>query len=440
LRILSITAGAADMYCGSCLRDNALAAEMIARGYDVVLTPIYTPTITDEPNVSQPRIFFGGISVYLEQHLGLFRHTPRLLDRLWDAPAVLRLAARRSIRTNPQMLGEMTVSMLKGEDGHQRKEIEKLLDWLRTEPPFDVVSLPNSMLIALAGSIKRALNRPVLCTLQGEDLYLDGLAEPWRSESLSLIRRQLDAVDLFVAVSDYGADSMARYLGIPASRIRVVPLGINLKGFGPAPRTDAGSPRPFTIGYLARVAPEKGLRLLCQAYVILRTRRGVSGTRLEAAGYLAADHRPYLEAAVRELADAGLDGEFHYRGVLDRAQKIAFLQGLDLLSVPAPYREPKGLFLLEAMACGVPAVQPRHGAFPEVIAKTGGGILVEPDNAEALAEGLHALYRDRPRREALGRAAVEGVRRHYDVARMADAAIAVYEEAAGTPPAGDCPR
>jgi glycosyltransferase involved in cell wall biosynthesis len=427
VRILSITAGAADMYCGSCLRDNALAAELIARGYEVVLTPIYTPTITDEPNVSQPRIFFGGISVYLQQHVGIFRRTPRLLDRLWDAPAVLRLAARRSIRTDPQMLGAMTVSMLKGEHGHQRKEIEKLIEWLRTERPFDVVSLPNSMLIALAGPLKRELGRPVICTLQGDDLFLDGLTEPWRSESLSLIRRHLDAVDLFVAVSDYGAHSMSQYLGIPASRMRVVPLGINLRGFEPAPRPPS---RPFTIGYLARIAPEKGLRLLCQAYVILRTQRGVTGTRLEAAGYMAADHRAYLEASMRELAGAGLEGEFHYHGVLDRAQKVAFLQQLDVLSVPTPYREPKGLFLLEAMACGVPAVQPRHGAFPEILARTGGGVLVEPDNAEALADGLHALYRDRPRLDALGRAAAEGVRRHYDVARMADAALAVYEEAA----------
>ena len=69
MKILSITAGAGDMYCGSCLRDNALAAELIARGHDVTLLPFYTPTLTDEPNVSAgSRVFFGGISVYLQQH------------------------------------------------------------------------------------------------------------------------------------------------------------------------------------------------------------------------------------------------------------------------------------------------------------------------------------------------------------------------------------
>src|SRR6266536_1446266 len=128
MKILSITAGAAGMYCGSCLRDNALAAELIARGHDITLLPIYTPTRTDEPNVSQEKVFFGGISVYLEQYVPFFRKSPRWLDRLWDSQAMLQLASRRSISTSPRMLGELTVSMLKGEAGFQHKEIAKLID------------------------------------------------------------------------------------------------------------------------------------------------------------------------------------------------------------------------------------------------------------------------------------------------------------------------
>ncbi|HYP53355.1 MAG TPA: hypothetical protein VEQ42_07435, partial [Pyrinomonadaceae bacterium] len=182
MRILQITAGAAQMYCGSCLRDNALASELIRRGHDVVLVPIYTPTLTDERNVSSGRVFFGGISVYLEQHSAVFRHTPRWLDRLWDSTAALRLASRRSIPTSPKLLGELTISMLRGEDGNQRKELDKMLDWLRREPPFDIVSLPYTLLIGLAKPIREALKRPVFCTLQGEDLFLEGLQESYRSE------------------------------------------------------------------------------------------------------------------------------------------------------------------------------------------------------------------------------------------------------------------
>src|SRR5580765_5773801 len=114
MRLLYLTAGAAEMYCGSCLRDNALASALKARGHDVVLAPVYTPTTTDEPNESEGRVLFGGVSVYLEQHVPLFRHTPAVLDRLWDATPVLRAASKRQIKVDPAGLGAMTVSMLRG--------------------------------------------------------------------------------------------------------------------------------------------------------------------------------------------------------------------------------------------------------------------------------------------------------------------------------------
>src|SRR3989442_8041504 len=139
VKILSITAGAAGMYCGSCFRDNALATELLKQGHDLLLVPIYTPTLTDEENVSQHRVFFGGISVYLEQHVPLFRHTPKLLDRLWDSEAALKMVARRSIAVDPRSLAELTISMLKGEDGYQRKELNNLIDWLRSESRPDVI-------------------------------------------------------------------------------------------------------------------------------------------------------------------------------------------------------------------------------------------------------------------------------------------------------------
>src|SRR5688500_12381880 len=150
VRILSFTGGAGAMYCGSCLRDNALAAELLRRGHDVVLTPVYTPTRTDERNVSGAQVFFGGISVYLQQHSSIFRHTPKFLDRLWDSEWALRLATRRQIQVDAKRLGEMTVSMLRGADGFQRKEISKLLDWLKREERFDIINLPYSLLLGLA--------------------------------------------------------------------------------------------------------------------------------------------------------------------------------------------------------------------------------------------------------------------------------------------------
>ena len=414
------------MYCGSCLRDNALAAELLRRGHDVLLTPVYTPTRTDERNVSQRHVFFGGISVYLEQHAPLFRYTPRILDRLWDSEWALRLATKRQIPVNPKSLGELTVSMLRGERGFQRKEIAKLLDWLRREPPFDVVNLPYALLIGLAEPLRRTLKAPVCCTLQGEDLFLDGLGEPYRSQSLNLIREAAIHVDAFLPVSQYYADYMPKYLRVPVSKIRVAPLGINLEGYTPQPRERSGD--RFTIGFFARIAPEKGLHFLCDAYRRMRTKSSVAPARLVAAGYLAPEHQDYLAGISRQMEQSGLSSEFEYRGELDRAGKIAFLQSLDVMSVPATYDEPKGIFLLEAMALGVPVVQPRRGAFPEIVEKTGGGILVDAGDPDALAAALQQLRDDPARRAALGAAGAAGVRAHYTAGQMAEIVEQIYRE------------
>ncbi len=418
------------MYCGSCLRDNALATELISRGHDVTLLPIYTPTLTDEPNVSEEKVFFGGVSVYLEQYYSLFRKTPRWLDRLWDSKRMLDWASRRSISTSPQMLGEMTVSMLKGEDGFQRKEIAKLTDWAVAEPAPDVVSIPYSLLIGLAKPIKDALNRPVCCTLQGEDLFLDGLQEPYKSESLDLIRQNIEHVDAFIAVSDYYAEFMPQYLGIPREKIRVVPLGINLDGFA---EREPETGQFFTIGYFARIAPEKGLHVLAEAYQRLRADERIPKARMEVAGYLAPEHEGYLSEIEQRMTACGLEAEFHYRGVLDREQKIAFLRKLDVLSVPATYNEPKGFSLLEAMACGVPVVQPARGTFTEIVQKTGGGLLVQPDDVESLATGILAIYREPGLAKELGQSGFQKVREHYSVANMADRALEVYESVVSRP-------
>jgi glycosyltransferase involved in cell wall biosynthesis len=428
MRILSFTGGAGTMYCGSCLRDNALAAELLRRGHDVVLTPVYTPTKTDEKNVSGEQVFFGGISVFLEQHSALFRHTPRFVDKLWDSSWALKLATKRSIKVDAKSLGEMTVSMLKGRQGFQAKEIEKLLEWLRTEKQFDVINLPYSLLLGLAEPLRRELKAPVVCTLQGDDLFLDQLGEPHRQQAMTMIRELSAHVDAFLAVSQYYYDYMPDYLGVPKSKLRLGRLGISTEDFSTRPSRPAG---PFTVGYFARVAPEKGFHVLVEAYRRMRKLPGSDGSRLLAAGYLPPEHQEYLDDARRVLEASGLGGEFAYRGELDRAAKVAFFHELDVLSVPTTYKEPKGLFLMEAMASGVPVVQPRRGAFPEMVENTGGGLIVDADDPDALADGILALKREPELVASLGAAGARGVRKHYTVEKMAEQVECVYRELAG---------
>ena len=429
-----MTAGAAGMYCGSCFRDNALAAELMQQGHDVILMPLYTPTRTDETNVSASQVLFGGISIYLQQRVPMFRRLPRAIDRLWDAPRVLRAMATRGVATSPALLGDLTVSMLEGRSGLLAREFDKLRAWSSHVPTPDVINLPNSLLIAMAAPLRDNFGRPVCCTVQGEELFLEGLAPAYRERALALIRQQVDRVDRFIAVSDYSAAFMCQYLRIPDHRMSVVPLGIGMTDY--TRRTAA--PSCFTVGYFARLAPEKGLHLLAEAYVRLRARMGPASARLEAAGYLAPTDRSYLARVRSVLAAAGLANEFVYHGEVDRPAKLEFLRALDVLSVPATYDEPKGMFLLEAMATGVPVVQPRRGAFTEIVERTGGGMLVTPDDPEALADGLYRLWSNRTLSTELGDRAWHGVRAHYDItasaARMAEVYATVVREAGSPSP------
>ena len=416
------------MYCGSCLRDNALAAELIARGHDVTLLPLYTPLLTDEANVTRPEVLFGGISVYLQQRSALFRKLPRFLERLIDSPSVISAFADRSVSTNPRLLGALTVSMLEGDRGSLAKEFQKLLDWTAGEPKPDVINITNSMLIGLARPLASAFGRPICCTLQGEDLFLESLGEPYKPQALALLRRQVPNVDRFIAVSDYYARFMTGYLQIPPGQMSVVPLGINADSF--APRRPGAEPDDgvFRVGYFARIAPEKGLLQLAEAYQEFRRQAPEAKARLDAAGYLAAEHKPYL-ARVRQLLErAGLAGEFSYRGTVDRAGKAAFLKTVDVVSVPATYDEPKGFSVLEAMASGVPVIQPRRGTFTETLERTGGGLLVEPDSRKSLADALLRLWCDPPLGRELGRKGAEGVRAFYTVKRSADRLLGIYEQ------------
>jgi glycosyltransferase involved in cell wall biosynthesis len=238
----------------------------------------------------------------------------------------------------------------------------------------------------------------------------------YRERALALIRGDVRHVDLFLAVSDYCARFMGEWLAIPPNRMAVVPLGINMQGYEMAvPARDI-----FTVGYFARVAPEKGLHVLADAYVRFRAKTGRAAVQLRAAGYTSPGPSPYLDQVRRIFATAGLEHEFTYEGELDRTAKISFLQKLDLLSVPATYDEPKGMFLIEAMAAGVPVVQPNRGAFTEVIERTGGGLLVGVDDPQSLADGLFEMWSDRSRLRSIGARAFNGVRRHYTIAQSAD--------------------
>ncbi|HWE96569.1 MAG TPA: glycosyltransferase family 4 protein [Tepidisphaeraceae bacterium] len=427
MNISILAAGAGGMYCGSCMRDNALAATLRRQGHEVTLIPLYTPLRSEQADASIPEIFYGGVNVYLQHATRLFRHTPRVLDWIFDRPWLLNTAGRMGAQTPPEKLAGLTVSILQGEEGPAQKELHRLVEFLRDSVKPQVVCLPNAMFIGMARAFREALNVPVICELTGEDIFLDAMKDVDREEVRRVIRARTGDVTRFVATSHYYADRMADYLAVPRERIDVVYTGIAEEYFEPAPPR---APRtgPPTVGYLARICSEKGLGRLIEAMEILGKLPGMENARLKVAGYLGGRDHKWFDALRKRISTNGLYESVEYLGEVDRAAKLRMLDDIDVFTVPTAYPEAKGVYVLEALARGVPVVQPAHGSFPELLDQTGGGILVPPGDAKALAHALADLLRDPNRRRQLGEAGRSATHSLFTEDQMARNMLKVFED------------
>ncbi len=426
LNIIQLTPGAGAMYCGNCLRDNALVRALRSLGHHVTMVPLYLPLRLDEPDQSaETPVFFGGISVYLEQQWPWFRKAPAWVRQSLASRRLLRWAAGRAAKTRAAELGDLTLSMLQGEAGNQASELELLLDWLRLQPPPDIICLSNALLLGMARGLK-ALGAPVVCMLQGEDSFLDALPARDRARCWQALAERASEVDLFVSPSRYFAALMQERLNLESGRVEVVHNGINLEGYEAAPQRRAANAadRMPVLGYFTRMCPEKGLDLLVQAYMGLR-QRGCA-LRLRIGGSCGPADEPFVAGLRRQLEAAGILGEVEFHPNLDRAAKLKFLAGLSLFSVPARYGEAFGLYVIEALAAGVPVVQPRTAAFTELVELTGGGLLCTPEDAKSLADGLEALLHEPNRARALGEAGRAAVFERFSSTAMARSMLGTF--------------
>ncbi|MEA3210273.1 MAG: hypothetical protein QOE70_3330 [Chthoniobacter sp.] len=438
MKIILLTPGTGSYHCGVCMRDNALAKELIRQGHDAVMLPMYLPLTLDETAASpETPIFFGGVSTYLREKVPWLRHMPRWLDRLLSQPALLRLLAGKAAKTGGPDVAEMTLSMLRGDEGNQASELDALIDWLRESGKLDAIWLSTALQAGLARRIKTQLGVPVIGFLQGEDTFLDSLGAPWSGRAWALLAQRMRDADLWIAPSRYFAELMARRLGWNAAeaahRLVVIPNGISLDGYSAAPPPPPAVP---TIGYLARFLPAKGLGLLIEAFIRLKQRG--SAAKLRCAGSMTDTDARYVETLQAGLAAAGCAADVEWRPNVSREEKISFLEGLTVFSVPAIYSEAFGQYVIEALAAGVPVVLPRASAFPEIVESSGGGRLFdlgtsEAENAERLADALEALLADPAQARALGRRGHEAARREFSMARLAERLVAATREISAAP-------
>jgi glycosyltransferase involved in cell wall biosynthesis len=429
LKIVMIVPGSGGtFYCENCLRDTALIQALRRRGHDVVMVPMYLPFFTDEPGVSgETPVFFGGINVYLQEKCVLFRYAPAWLNRWLDAPWLLGRLARRSGSTRAYGMGRMTLSMLQGMEGHHAAELERMVKWLIREGRPDVIQISTALLIGLARRLRERLGAPVVCLLQDEDTWLDALDEPYKDLCWNAIRDRVKDVDGWVAVSQYYADFFSQRTGLAKEALTVVHPGIDPMGYGEKEDRPRDPSLPPTIGYLSKMTESLGLGVLVEAFMLLKAKPGFKNLKLKAmGGLLGGEDTAFVSRLKAKLAAQGMLQDVEFRPELDRVSRIKFLRSLTVLSVPASGGAAFGTFLLESMAAGVPVVQPKCGAFPEVIEATGGGICYTPETPAGLAGALEQILKHPDRAAELGQRGRSAVLERFTVEHMAEKMLKAY--------------
>lgn len=425
MRIVHLTPGTGSFHCGSCLRDNALIKALRVRKHDAIMVPLYLPLVTDNLAANpEIEIQVGGVSLYLAQKMPWTRHLPRFIHRWLNSPDRLRNASKKMGMTAAATLGEMTLGSLQGKDSTQWSEWQRLINWLKTQPKPDVISLSNSLLCGLVPALAEEFpGAKIVVSLQGEDSFLDTLPEPFKAQCWDALRSIASKVTLFVSPSQFYADLMSRRLGLNGSQMRVVPNGMDLHSF-PTADPDPNFP---TIGYFARMIHGKGLTMVVDAFIALAKKGTVPRLKLRIGGAYTSADEEYVNGLKQKIADAGLTQRVEWLPNVTFNEKVRFFRELSVFSVPATYGEAFGLYVIEAMASGVPVVQPDHGAFPEIIAATKGGVLCKPDDLDSLTNALEELLIDHNKRDQLANDGIPRVRDEYSATKMAERFEAILQ-------------
>ncbi|MBE0647626.1 MAG: glycosyltransferase family 4 protein [Bacteroidales bacterium] len=425
MKIIQIVPGfGGTFYCGNCLRDSALVKSLRHEGHDALTVPMYLPLSLDgETHPDGIPVFYGAVNLYLKQHFRWLRNMPEFMERLLNSGPVLNFAAHKAGSTRAEGLEEMTESMLLGSEGNQWKELEVLVEFLKKEQP-DVVHLSNALLLGLAGRIREEIQVPVIFSLQDEDVWVDAMRDEYRERIWELMAEKGKDVDGFIAVSHFYAGVMQQRMKIPAEKLHTVHIGVNPAAYEPS--TPASN--PLTIGFLSRMNEENGFGLLVDAFIELKKNRSFESVRLSATGGLTGDDKPYIREQVRKLKQANLADQVDIDYDFQQEKLTEFFQNISLLSVPVLKGEAFGLYQLEALASGVPLVQPALGAFPEIIEATGGGVIYHPNTPDALAAKLAEVLETPSQLEKMSLNGIEAVTQHFDCGKLTLQLVGIYEQ------------
>ena len=413
-------------YCGNCLRDSKYVEALRKSDHTVVKLPMYLPLFADEHDLSREiPVFYGAISIYMKQLFPVFRKAPEWVDRALNSKPMLKLAAKFAGSTRAKGLEEMTVSMLLGEEGQQKDELQRMVDWIVENCDPDVIHLSNALLLGLAPQLSERLNVPVVCSLQDEDVWVD-VMKPSAAESVwKLMSQKAGEVSSFISVSEFYAGVMKEKMDIPEEKLSSVHIGVDPADYNFKPVSEKGR----SIGYISRMCHENGLDILVDAFILLKKQEGFDDVNLVLTGGSTGDDRKYLADIRKKLKANSLADQVEFHEDFEEEGLREYLEKVSVVSVPVRNGEAFGIYLLECMVSGVPVVQPALGAFPEIIALTGGGVVYEPNTPEALSQALQDLLSNPMEMEKLSLKGKTGVEEHFHIDIQAERMLKVYQQA-----------
>ncbi|MFC2103893.1 glycosyltransferase family 4 protein [Bacteroidota bacterium] len=425
MKIINIVPGfGGTFYCGNCLRDSAFTRSLKKTGHNALTLPLYMP-LSSSNNFSEDGlpVFYGAVNVYLEQKFKFLRHMPKWLHNLFNSPAILRYASKKSETTRASGLEEMTISMLKGAEGYQKDELNLLIDFLKNHEKPDVVHLSNALLLGLAGKIKEELNIPVVCSLQDEDVWIDAMTDDYRRKLWELMCEKGNDIDAFVAVSQYFADKMQDNMYIPDKKLHVIPIGVDPNVYNYSEPVQ----NPPAIGYLSRMNKENGFEFLIDAFIELKKIDEFKNVLLKASGGKTSDDDKFVSKQLKKLKLNGIENDVEFVDDFRTENLSAFFNKLTVLSVPVLKGEAFGLYQLESLAAGVPIVQPDLAAFPEIVKETQGGVVFDPSSPSNLAFKLAEVLRDKEKLNQFSKNGRKAVEKKYNTAQTTKSMLSIYQ-------------
>lgn len=410
-------------YCGNCLRDSIFIDGLKDSGHDITVMPMYLP-ISAETCVADTPVFFGAVNIYLKQLSPIFKWLPRRLQQWLDSSMVLRYAAKKSGTTTAKGMGKMTVSMLKGEAGRQKEELHVLADWLAQHEKPDVIHLSNALLLGLAPTLRERVNDAIICTLQDEDVWVNGMDAPYPEQTWELIRENSRYVDAFITPSQYYknfiADKMAddktiTQLFNPVRQVRKSPLP---ERFGKK-----------TIGFLSPISANTGADILVDALMLLNEDPQTKDIQVHFFGGYTGDYQAVLREMQKKIKKNKLKNQLRFYDQVTDAEKQRFFDGITAIASPSKREEAFGTHLTESLAQAIPIIVPKHGAYTEIIQQTGAGILYEPNDAKQLAATIQTMLADKAAFAQYEKSCLTSLTQHLNMKQQTEEVIKVYQKA-----------